>query len=132
MDNRWADETTLRGRKSMKIRVRRFAPVFAAAAIASVCLASTLQAATASPLFARGYTVIPEPQEVTLSGQDFEFTSTWRVVLGPRVSANDIAPVGLMEELQERFHIDLSEAKGKSGPIIKLVIDPHAVEVGEA
>jgi hypothetical protein len=88
--------------------------------------------AAASPLFARGYTVIPEPQKVTLTGQDFEFTSSWRLQLGPGVKADDIAVVSLKEELQERFHLALSEAKGKGGSILSLGIDPHAVEVGVA
>jgi len=87
-------------------------------------------AATASPLFARGYMVIPEPQKVTLTGQDFEFASSWRLELGPGVKANDIAVESL--ELQERFHIALSEAKGKGGPSLKLAIDPRSVEVGDA
>ena len=88
--------------------------------------------AAASPLFARGYTVIPEPQKVTLTGQDFEFTSSWRLQLGPGVKADDIAVVSLKEELQERFHLALSEAKGKGGSILSMGIDPHAVEVGVA
>ena len=89
-------------------------------------------AATASPLFARGYTVIPEPQKVTLSGKDLEFSSSWRLDLAPGVKPDDIAVVSLKELLQERFHLALSEAKGKGGPALQLAIDPHAVEVGEA
>ena len=38
----------------------------------------------------------------------------------------------MKEELQERFHFALSEVKGKGGASLKLAIDPHAVEVGEA
>jgi hypothetical protein len=100
--------------------------------IASACLAGTLRAATASPLFARGYTVIPQPQKVTLDGQDFELTASWRLELGAGVEANDAAVESLKGELQERFHLALSEAKGKSGPTLRLAVDPHAVEVGEA
>ena len=94
--------------------------------------ADPLQTATASPLFARGYTVIPEPQKVTLTGQDFEFSPSWRLELGPGVEANDIAVASLKQELQERFHLALSEAKGKGGPGLKLAIDPQAVEIGAA
>ena len=39
------------------------------AAIAGVCC-SLMQAQAVSPLFARGYTVIPEPQKVSLAGSD--------------------------------------------------------------
>ena len=95
-------------------------------------MAAPAMAATASPLFARGYTVIPEPQKVTLTGQDFEFSSSWRLELGPGVKANDIAVESLKGELQERFHIALSEAKGKGGSSLKLAIDPGAVEIGDA
>ncbi len=95
-------------------------------------MAAPATAATASPLFARGYTVIPEPQKVTLSGKDFEVAAPWRLELGPGVKAEDIAVESLKEELQERFHIALSEAKGKGGASLKLAIDPHAVDVGEA
>jgi len=115
----------------MELMIRRFA-LLGTVAIASVCLAGQLRAATASPLFARGYTVIPEPQKVTLSGPDFEFAASWRLEMGPGVKADDVAVVGLKEEFRERFHLALSEAKGKGGASLKLAIDPHAVEVGEA
>jgi len=110
--------------------------------IAFVCLAGTLRAATASPLFARGYTVIPQPQKVTLGEEDFEFGASWRLELGPGVASSDISVESLGEELQERFHFALPEVKGpkakssepkaKAESILKLSIDPHAVEVGEA
>ena len=48
--------------------------------LVSVCsVVAQLRAATASPLYARGYTVIPQPQRVMLSGKDFEMTSGWRL-----------------------------------------------------
>lgn len=89
-------------------------------------------AGTASPLFARGYTVIPEPQKVTLTGKDFEFSPSWRLELAPGVPPDEIAVQSLKQELQERFHLALAEAKGKGGPGLKLAIDPQAVEIGAA
>ncbi len=115
----------------MGLLIRRFA-LLGTFALVSVCLTGTLRAATASPLFARGYTVIPEPQKVTLSGKDFEVAAPWRLELGPGVKADDMAVVSLKENLRERFHFALSEGKGKSGASLKLAVDPHAVEVGEA
>ena len=97
-----------------------------------VSMAAPATAATASPLFARGHTVIPEPQKVTLSGKDFELAAPWRLELGSGVKAEDVAVVSLKEDLGERFHFVLSEAKGKGGASLKLAIDTHAVEVGEA
>ncbi|MGO8789921.1 MAG: beta-N-acetylhexosaminidase [Terriglobia bacterium] len=115
----------------MGLQIRRFA-LLGIFILEFICLAGTLRAATASPLFARGYTVIPSPQKVTLSGQDFEFAASWRLELGPGVKADDIAVVSLREELSERFHLVLAEGKGKGGSTLKLALDPHAVEVGEA
>src|SRR5208282_5986134 len=111
---------------------RPFSYVVLTAVLGLLSMAAPVTAATASPLFARGYTVIPSPQKVTLSGPDFEFTAAWRLELGPGVKADDAAVVSLKEELQERFHLALPEAKGKGGADLKLAIDPHAVEVGEA
>jgi len=100
-------------------------------AVMSVCWGSVLRAATVSALFARGYTVIPAPQQVTLSGKDFEVATPWRLDLGPGVKADDVAVQSLQEGLRERFHFAFSEGKGKGGGL-KLAIDPQAVGVGEA
>ncbi|HXJ94888.1 MAG TPA: beta-N-acetylhexosaminidase [Terriglobia bacterium] len=115
----------------MELLIRRFA-VLGTLVIAYGCLAGTLRAATASPLFSRGYTVIPEPQKVTLSGRDFQVAAPWRLELAPGVQADDVAVVSLREGLSERFHFALSEAKGNGGAALKLAIDAHAVEVGAA
>jgi len=100
--------------------------------LALVSLAAPAPATTASPLFARGYTVIPEPQKVTLTGKDFEFSPSWRLELAPGVRPEEVAVESLKQELQERFHLALEEAKGKGGPGLRLAIDPRAVEVGAA
>ena len=51
-------------------------------------MATSTPGATVSPLLARGYTVIPEPQKVTLRGSDFEFTPFWQLELGTGVKAD--------------------------------------------
>lgn len=55
---------------------------------------SPAKAARPSPLFARGYTVIPEPQKIELNGDDFAFGNGWRLVLdsgvGPNLGAVEI------------------------------------------
>jgi hexosaminidase len=111
---------------------RARAYVVLTAVLCVVSMAAPATAATPSPLFARGYTVIPEPQKVALSGKDFELTAPWRLELGPGVKADDVAVVSLKEGLEERFHFVLSGVKGKGGATLKLAIDPHAVEVGES
>ena len=50
------------------------------AAIASLCC-SLAPAQTVSPLFARGYTVIPDPQKVSLGASNFSFNSSWQLSL---------------------------------------------------
>ncbi|HTS70576.1 MAG TPA: beta-N-acetylhexosaminidase [Terriglobia bacterium] len=110
----------------------KFRSCLAMAAVAWLISTSAVHAATASPLFARGYTVIPAPQRVTLSGKDFEFGPAWRLVLASGVKDDDVAVVSLKDELTERLHLALVEAKAKGGPLLRMAIDPHAVEVGEA
>jgi len=110
-------------------RALRLAWLVGALVVAS---AASSHAASASPLLVRGYTVIPEPQKVTLGGKDFELASPWRLELGPGVKADDVAVTGLGEGLRERFLFALSEGKVKGAGAIRLAIDPQAVEVGEA
>ena len=49
------------------------------AAIAPMLFTSPAQ--TVSPLFARGYTVIPDPQKVSLGASDFAFNPSWQMSL---------------------------------------------------
>ena len=115
-----------------RLEPRRIGAIALAAVGCLLVIAPGASAATASPLFARGYTVIPAPQQVTLTGKDLEFAPSWRLALGPGVKGDDIAVVSLKEELQERFHLVLSQAPAPGGSVLRLAIDPHAVEVGEA
>ena len=73
-----------------------------------LALSSHSVAATSSALFARGYTVIPSPQKVTLGPHDFEFSSGWRLELGSGMKPGDIAVESLNESLAERFHLTLN------------------------
>jgi hexosaminidase len=83
-----------------------------------------------SPLFARGYTVIPEPQKVVFTGGDFEFNSGWTLKLGSGVKRDDVAVTALEEGLQKRDGIALGE-HGRGKPI-ELAIQPGSVEIGQA
>jgi hypothetical protein len=93
--------------------------------------ASSGYGATVSPLFARGYTVLPSPQSVSLGPKDFEFTTAWRLELGPGVQPTDMAVRSLEDELQERFRLKLSSS-GNGAGVLRLVIAPNAVTVGHA
>jgi hexosaminidase len=88
-------------------------------------------AQTVSPLFARGYTVIPEPQEVSLDAHDFTFGRNWQLKLNKSVAVNDVAVETLREDLAARFNLRLS-ASGGSGGILSLRIAPGSVQIGHA
>jgi hypothetical protein len=90
--------------------------------------------ATLSPLFSRGYTVIPEPQTVSLGNKDFGFGDGWRLELAGGVSPADVGVESLIEGLESRFHVNLS-APGRQtvgGKVIRLRIAPGSVTIGEA
>jgi len=69
---------------------------------------TSLHALPVSPLYVRGYTVIPEPQRVELKGGDFEFGSGWRIELGSNVIPTDVAAESLKEQLAERHRLTLN------------------------
>jgi hexosaminidase len=93
-----------------------------------------LIAETVSPLTARGYTVLPVPQKVTLGSQDFAFASGWQLVLERGARSGDIAVESLKEQLSERFHLSLAEpgAAAGRGAVIRLSVAPTSVAIGEA
>ncbi len=90
--------------------------------------------ATVSPLFSRGYTVIPEPQQVTLDSAEFRFGAGWRLKLESGVGPNDVAVDSLKKDLASRFHVTLNpQPRGSSqAKVIRLAIMPNSVPVGEA
>lgn len=100
------------------------------AAIASLCC-SLAPAQTVSPLFARGYTVIPDPQKVSLGASNFSFNSSWQLSLAGGVEKDDIAVDVLREDLVNRFNIQLGSG-GNGGGILTLRIQPGSVLVGGA
>jgi hexosaminidase len=79
-----------------------------------VVSAGGVRAAVPSPLYVRGYTVIPEPQRVELKGADFPFDDGWRLEPVEGVRADDVAMASLKEQLAERYGLNLAAAeKGK-------------------
>lgn len=89
-----------------------------------------LSAPAVSPLFARGYTVLPEPQEVSLGTADASFDGSWRIVADSGVTADDPAVESLRDELMSRYHLKLTGAAGSS--TLSLSIKPGSVAVGKA
>lgn len=87
-------------------------------------------AQTVSPLFSRGYTVIPEPQRVTLGARDFKFDSHWDLKLAG-VAPSDVAVQTLREDLSHRFDLALPSGGMNSG-VLSLRIQQGSVAIGNA
>jgi len=64
----------------------------------------------ASELYVHGYAVLPEPQQVTLSGKDIRFGAGWSLSLSGQVTMTDTAVKSLTQELGSRYHLTLSES----------------------
>ena len=89
-----------------------------------------LWAQAASETYARGYTLVPEPQKVQWKGADFPFDAGWRIVAAPGVAANDVAVESLRQELSERHGLRL--AGGERAKTVQLEIRTGAVKIGKA
>lgn len=90
---------------------------------------------TVSPLFGRGYTVIPEPQKVTISDRDFSFGSEWELQLDRGVGAGDVAVTSLIEDFQSRFQLSINARSGgrrQAAKLIRLAVAPNSVSVERA
>jgi len=102
----------------------------ACAVVSGLALAVTAWPETVSTLYARGYTLIPEPQRIKWGGGEFRISANWRVKVGPGVDSRDVALVTLKEELEHRCGLMLLEHG--SGPAVRLEIRPDSVTIGEA
>jgi hexosaminidase len=97
-----------------------------------VCVVWTSgRAENVSALFARGYTVIPEPQKVSLGAKDFSFDQTWQIKLDRGVSKDDVAVEALREDLASRFNLRLGKG-GSGGGTLSLRIEAGSVQIGKA
>lgn len=98
-----------------------------------VCLAQLGPAETASPLYARGYTVLPVPQRVKLTDRDFRFGPDWRLEIGPEIPQDDVAVQSLREELESRDQVSLAGPIGRnSAGVLKLAVVANSISVSGA
>jgi len=89
-------------------------------------LSCSLQGSVVSPLYLRGYTLIPEPQKTELGEGDIEIDEAWQLQAPAQESATDI----LKEELSSRYHIKLSgTSKART---VELSIHTNSIDIGEA
>src|SRR5438270_5038978 len=93
-----------------------------------VAAAAYGSAATVSPLLARGYTVMPEPQKVELRSGDFRFGPGWKLDLGPGLDMRSIAPQTLNEELNSWVHVSLGGVRSQGS--VRLEVAPGSVTPG--
>ena len=103
--------------------------LYVAAITILVCFYAEAQ--TVSPLFARGYTVLPAPQDVALGTKDFTFDQGWRLALGKGVGNDDVAVKTLREELASRFNTQLGDTRGAGGTLT-VEIDPGSAPIAQA
>jgi hexosaminidase len=87
-------------------------------------------AETVSPLYARGYAVMPQPQVVTLGASDFEFGADWKIEV-QGVRPDDAAIETLKDELARRYHLKLAETPRAAG-VLRLILAPNSAAVGQA
>jgi len=107
---------------------RRLLPV-----LILLLIASANRALAVSPLFARGYTVLPAPQSVTFVGPDFLLTNGWKLELAGGVKADDVAVTTLKEDLAARFGITLANGPtpGSVAGVIRLTVTSGSVVIGD-
>ena len=67
-------------------------------------------AQTVSPLYARGYTVVPQPQRVSLGSREFTFSQEWQLKLDASVPPDDVAVATFRRDLGDRFNLTLGAA----------------------
>ena len=100
----------------------------AVAAVIVVFFSSKGQAQSVSTLFARGYQVIPEPQNVSLGNNDIRFGSDWQLSFDQSVPNGDVAVETLQDELSNRFDVSLGSAPHSAG-VVSLRIADNSVQV---
>ncbi len=98
-------------------------------AIVNCFAACCVLSASASPLYERGYIVMPEPQKAQLGAGDFRFGPGWRLELGPGVAPGSAAVAALNEDLESRFHLRVGGEQTGAG-VLRLTIAAGSVPVG--
>ncbi|MDQ6664718.1 MAG: beta-N-acetylhexosaminidase [Acidobacteriota bacterium] len=88
-------------------------------------------AAIVSPLYQRGYTVLPEPQKAILGSRDFPFGTDWRIETGPGVKAGHPAIAAFQEDLDTRFQLRLGAKRSGAGAL-RFEMAAGSVKIGAA
>jgi len=111
----------------------RCGPAFEYLFVLVLCSPHWGHAETVSPLYARGYTVMPVPQRVKLADRDFRFGADWRLDLGAGIPRDDVAVQSLREELESRAQIILAGPNSRTAAgVLKLSVIPNSITVSGA
>jgi hypothetical protein len=96
--------------------------------------AGALHAQTASPLAAAGYAVLPVPQKVTLTGNDFSLDNRWQLELESGLKESDVAVESLKDGLATKFQLNLVQkhSTGADSSVIRIALKPNSVPIGQA
>ena len=125
---------TCRTWRNKKDFVRKYFRHYLVLLTSMLLIPATLLGQSPSPLASAGYTVVPVPQKVTLTGKDFAFDSEWQLKLESGVKQKDVAVESLNEGLATKFHLPpaaMQPARLQSG-VIRLVLKPNSVSIGQA
>lgn len=89
---------------------------------------------SSSPIASQGYSVLPVPQKVTLTANDFTLDNRWKLELDGEVKENDVAVNSLKAGLASGFHLNLAgAAPGQlASGVIRLELRPNSVSIGQA
>src|SRR2546423_11316292 len=115
-----------------KVFPRRFSSQYVFLLVTLIPL--PLLAQSPSPLAAAGYSVLPVPQKVTLTGKNFPLISGWQLQLETGVKENDVAAESLKDGLATKFDLGLGDrhsGRSQSGTI-RMAVRPSSVSIGEA
>jgi hexosaminidase len=126
-------ESKSRRSRSSLILILRRGTAFACLFVLALFSPKGGHAETVSPLYARGYTVLPVPQRVKLEDRDLRFGPDWRLELGAGVPRDDVAIQSLREELESRDQITLAGANSRTAAgVLKLAVVPNSITVSAA
>ncbi len=125
---------TCRTWRNKKDFLRKYFRHYLVLLTSTILIPGTFLGQNPSPLASAGYTVLPVPQEVTLTGKDFAFDSEWQLKLEGGVKEKDVAVESLNEGLAARFRLPpkaMQSARSQSG-VIRLILKPNSVSIGQA
>ncbi len=98
------------------------------AAVLSACGLLAAPAAGPTELFLRGYSVVPSPRDVRLSGGDVALSSGWSY--RAEVPANHVAVRSLLQDLKSFHGLELGPAGAAIQKVVRLAVIPGSVKTG--